>query len=250
MHSVTAPEVEARHLYLEQSKLEERLETHQELVIWDVGLGAASNAMAVIQEHTKKSQTKNSITILSFENDLDSLKLALDNTEAFPHLSHPAPKELLTHGKWSSPEHKLTWKLIPGDFKDQFPQQRKPHVIYYDLYSSKRFPEHWSVELFAALFEHCKGEPTQLITYTTSTAVRATLLVQGFTVCYGASAGPKESTTVVFNDETLALKLGFAPLGTEWLGRWERSRARIPQGVSPEEVATFEVKIRQHKQFK
>ena len=53
MHSVVAPAEEADRLYVEQSFLAARLLTRataaDELVIWDVGLGAAFNAMAAIR---------------------------------------------------------------------------------------------------------------------------------------------------------------------------------------------------------
>src|SRR3981189_1373283 len=57
MHSRTPPMEEARALYIEQSNLAERVrlcandnpENTAPLIIWDVGLGAAANAMAAIQ---------------------------------------------------------------------------------------------------------------------------------------------------------------------------------------------------------
>jgi queuine tRNA-ribosyltransferase len=50
MHSVNDPIVEARSLYVEQSRLTERLLQPGlgPLVVWDVGLGAATNAMAAV----------------------------------------------------------------------------------------------------------------------------------------------------------------------------------------------------------
>src|SRR5882757_8893873 len=52
MHPGGDPEHEARSLYLEQSRLIERLRerTDEPLVLWDVGLGAAANAMTAIRE--------------------------------------------------------------------------------------------------------------------------------------------------------------------------------------------------------
>src|ERR1700759_3939718 len=52
MHSRSAPMDEARQLYVEQSRLAERLAASNNqapLVLWDVGLGAAANAMAAIE---------------------------------------------------------------------------------------------------------------------------------------------------------------------------------------------------------
>ena len=50
MHSVNDPTEEAHSLYVEQSRVMERLQAADAapLVVWDVGLGAAANAMATI----------------------------------------------------------------------------------------------------------------------------------------------------------------------------------------------------------
>ena len=50
MHSVNDPAEEARSLYVEQSRLVDRVLQPEgpPLVVWDVGLGAAANAMAAI----------------------------------------------------------------------------------------------------------------------------------------------------------------------------------------------------------
>src|SRR3954463_8826929 len=75
MHSRTDPMEEARKLYVEQSNLAKRLgeDVKLPLVVWDVGLGAAANAMAVIECHGKISAPR-PLQIISFENDLDSLR--------------------------------------------------------------------------------------------------------------------------------------------------------------------------------
>src|SRR3954449_12869317 len=70
MHSRTDPIEEARQLYVEQSRLAERLAS-ESLILWDVGLGAAANAMAAIECYEKSSGTQ-PLRIISFENDLDS----------------------------------------------------------------------------------------------------------------------------------------------------------------------------------
>jgi len=55
MHSVNPPAEEANRLYVEQSGLAQRLlkisqaNNDDDLVVWDVGLGAASNAMAAVR---------------------------------------------------------------------------------------------------------------------------------------------------------------------------------------------------------
>jgi hypothetical protein len=46
---VIGPEAEAEALHVRQLRLPERLRTRGEFVIWDVGLGAAANAIAVLR---------------------------------------------------------------------------------------------------------------------------------------------------------------------------------------------------------
>src|SRR3954465_11768016 len=67
MHSRTDPIEEARQLYVEQARLTERLRSESP-IIWDVGLGAAANAMAAIECYEKSSSTRG-LRIISFEND-------------------------------------------------------------------------------------------------------------------------------------------------------------------------------------
>src|SRR3954470_1803869 len=74
MHNPVGPWVEANALYIDQSKLEERLRDQpsvSEFVIFDVGLGAAANAIAALSRHRrlansgKLSGTK--LKIVSYE---------------------------------------------------------------------------------------------------------------------------------------------------------------------------------------
>jgi queuine tRNA-ribosyltransferase len=55
MHSVTDPVVEAKRLYVDQLNMAETLSVHNEenFVVWDVGLGAGTNAMATVREYER-----------------------------------------------------------------------------------------------------------------------------------------------------------------------------------------------------
>jgi queuine tRNA-ribosyltransferase len=248
MHSVNPPQEEARNLYMLPARIDERLTTLAEVVIWDVGLGAAHNSMAVIHEFLNKDFT-GKIRIVSFENDTDPLKLALRNAPAFPHLHHAAPHELLKHNKWVSFNGNIDWELIQGDFSDTFQGAPKPHVIFFDPFSMVTNVELWSEEAFARIFDYCRGNEVQLLNYSASTAVRATLLAVGFTVGYGPATGPKSTTTVAYNSSSLAHKQGVTLLGEEWLKRWERSDAKVARTLSQSDEKEFEEKIRRHPQF-
>src|ERR1041385_6793737 len=72
MHSRTDPMAEARQLYVEQARLAERLDERsiEPLILWDVGLGAAANAMAAIECY-ENARPQRPLHLISFENDLD-----------------------------------------------------------------------------------------------------------------------------------------------------------------------------------
>jgi queuine tRNA-ribosyltransferase len=248
MHSVNPPQEEARNLYVLPARIDERLKELDEVVIWDVGLGAAHNSMAVIHEYLEKDFS-GKIRIISFENDTDPLKLALRNAHFFPHLHHKAPHELLKHNKWVSDKGHIEWELLHGDFSHTFKGAPKPHVIFYDPFSLHTNVELWSEEAFARILNYCVGNEVQLLNYSASTAVRATLLAVGFFVGYGPATGPKSATTVAFNGPELAKKLEMTLLGEEWLKRWEKSDAKVARTLSSSDEKEFEAKIRGHRQF-
>lgn len=249
MHSVNPPQEEARNLYMLPARIDERLSDVNDIVIWDVGLGAAHNSMAVIKEFVEKDFT-GKIRIVSFENDTDPLKLALRNPSAFPHLHHAAPVDLMKFNKWVSQKGNIEWELVHGDFSHTYLTTPKPHVIFFDPFSIHTNVELWSEKLFAEIFEYCQGNEVQLLNYSASTAVRATLLAVGFTVGYGPATGPKSTTTVAYNDPALAQKLGASLLGQEWLNRWEKSDAKVARTLSKSDEKEFEEKIRKHPQFR
>lgn len=249
MHSVNPPQDEARNLYLTPSKIHERLKTQNEIIIWDVGLGAAHNAMAVIHEF-KDQEISGKIKIISFENDTDPLKLALKNAPLFAHLHHGAPHELLKNNQWISPAGQIEWQLIQGDFATSYTKAAKPHVIFYDPFSLHTNVELWREDIFTKLFLYCQGEATQLLNYSASTAVRATLLASGWSVGYGPATGPKSTTTVAFNEPKLAGILGMDLLASEWLARWEKSHMKAAPELSQSAEAAFVERIKNHPQFR
>ncbi|MFP5458005.1 MAG: tRNA guanosine(34) transglycosylase Tgt [Bacteriovoracia bacterium] len=249
MHSVNPPQEEAMELYVRPAQIAERLKGLDEVVIWDVGLGAAHNAMALIHD-VLEQKIKGKIRLISFENDTDPLKLALRNAPVFPHLHHPAPNVLLQDNRWVSPDGSIEWELVQGDFARTFTDAPKPHVIFYDPFSLHTNIELWSEEIFTRLFEHCQGLETQLLNYSASTAVRAALLAAGFSVGYGPATGPKSTTTMAFTDSRLAKKLGVELLGAEWLTRWEKSDVKTARNLSSTDAVDFEAKIRRHPQFR
>ena len=187
--------------------------------------------------------------LISFENDLDSLRLALLHNDAFPYLRHGGPPAILEQGEWRSKKHPgLNWQLVTGDFPATIASApAPPDLIFYDMFSSKTSAEAWTLAAFRQLFAACAGHAVELFTYTCSTSMRVTLLAAGFYVARGRSMGPKDETTIALTPT--AAREGRELLGAAWLERWERSGAKFPGELSATEESTFEGIIRAHPQF-
>ncbi len=251
MHSVNDPTEEAHALYVTQSALidKARQEGDRELVVWDVGLGAAINAMATISAYEKSEEKLRPLHLVSFENDLNSLRLASKHKNLFHHLRHAGPEAISSRGKWQHKTLPLKWTLIEGDFLQKIEVSPVPDIIFFDPFSARTDSHAWTYDCFKKIFDICVGHSTELFTYSSSTAVRALLLWAGFHVAKGQGTGPRVETTVALTPEA-AVNSRFAILGTDWLEKWERSGAKFPKSLVPETYPLFESAIRSHEQFK
>ncbi|AOP34065.1 tRNA-guanine(34) transglycosylase [Leptospira tipperaryensis] len=257
MHSVNNPSQEAKSLYIVQSKLSEKLSVDSSLsknsrpfVIWDVGLGAATNSMAAIQCY-EEVDSPVPMNMISFECDLDPFRLAMRNIGCFPHLFHKAPRSILDKGNWTSPFGGLTWNLVLGDFAETFREEQTPDLIFYDPFSFKTDSKLWEPEFLKELFTFFQNDSknTMLVTYSASTAVRSSLLYAGFWVGRGKGTGPKSETTVAYTKRPQNPDEFSQLLGAEWLGRRERSHARYRIEWNEEENKIWEESILSHSQF-
>ncbi len=257
MHSRTPPMEEAQRLYVDQSGLSMRLRSEMAapLVLWDVGLGAAANAMAAIRCYEARAAAGRArpLRIVSFENDLDSLRLAFANDPLFPYLRHGGPAGILKQGRWQSREHAgLSWELVPGDFAETMAEAAgPPEIIFYDLFSSRTNEGPWSLETFRRLLAACGDAAAELFTYTVSTAARVALLRAGFYVARGRSTGEKHETTIALTPAAFRRPPagGRDLLDGEWLQKWDRSAAKYPGEIPEGGREDFERGIRAHGQF-
>jgi queuine tRNA-ribosyltransferase len=263
MHSRTDPMEEARSLYIEQSNLVQRLKLSADengdnvrpLLIWDVGLGAAANAMGAVYCYEKEASSSRvrPLRIVSFENDLASLRLAFRYRCDFRYLRHCGPAAIVKKGSWKSEQHSgLEWSLLLGDFLETMgPAPGPPDLIYYDMFSTKTSSELWSHDAFRKLDRACSRHPAELFTYTCSTANRAAMLGAGFYVARGRNAGHKLETTIALTPAAYHSQSPYRHplLGHDWLRKWHRSRARFPHDLAANERASFEQRIVAHPQF-
>src|SRR5277367_1183652 len=253
MHSVSDPAEEARSLYVEQSRLSERLRAPSgapspaPLVIWDVGLGAAANVMAAISAAQAPPVAIRPLLLVSFENDLDSLELALDHVRWFEHLRHPGPRALLRGDSWTSKDGLIEWRLMRGDFAACKTRAPAPDVVFFDPFSFKTDSGLWTLNAFRELAALWVDQSVELFTYTYSTSVRAAMLAARFYVAKGRATGPKAETTIGLTSRAAAAVHNHELLGSEWLSKWRRSDAQMPLGADPE--TDWRAAIEGHPQF-
>ena len=257
MHPGLGPRAEAETLYVKQLRLSERLRAHPgEFVIWDVGLGAAANALAVVQATAGADA---SVRLLSFDHTLDPLRFAFAERAALGYFAgcESWVEELLGSGHASMVHggRRLSWEVVPADFPALLRDPLmtllpKPQAIIFDPWSPSKNPGMWTAQVFSDLFQVLDpGRPCALATYSRSTFLRVSLLVAGFMVGVGHAAGRKEETTLAANSRELIPDL----LDRRWLERARRSPAAEPlrdavYRQAPLTPETWE-KLRGHPQF-
>ncbi len=250
MHNPVGPWAEANSLYIEQSKLKEKLTSwnKDEIVLFDVGLGAAANALAAIHCSVSLMQAR-PLRIVSFERDLDLLRFALENATYFEHFSgyEKNISELLE--KNSTQVGNIHWELRHGDFVSLIESEKNlAHVIFYDPYSPSVNQDMWTLDLFKKLRKKCtlSEEGTLLLTYSKATPIRSALLCADFFVGAGMGTGEKDETT----QAATHLNLLANPFAQRWFERWTKSSVPYPLQTPESDRKKLEHLIRNHEQFR
>lgn len=277
-HPVVGPVAEAEALYVQQLRLRERLKNHLgEFVIWDVGLGAAANALTVLRA---TRDIACNIRLVSFDHTLEPLQFALQHAGELGYFGgyENHLNEFLRnhHVEFHNGAQSVNWEFHLGDFPQLISSGSRrelapatdgtglsqltlaapkckllaPHVILFDAYSPARNPAMWTLPLFANLFRQLDPErPCAIPTYSRSTILRVTLLLAGFFAGVGHATGEKEETTIAANDLSLIAE----PLGRRWLERARRSHSAEPLADPVYRIAPLSAESREklsaHPQF-
>jgi tRNA U34 5-methylaminomethyl-2-thiouridine-forming methyltransferase MnmC len=249
MHPSIGPWQEALRLYVEQPRLAERLrQPGPPLTLLDVGLGAATNAVAALTRARELgSERRRALEVISLEVDLAPLRLALADPVGFPFLQpfRDAAEALMRDGSWEG--EGVRWRLLQGNAISHLERELPPaDLVFFDPFSPASNPEMWTEAVLAQVRSRCRedGEGALLMTYSAATPTRVTLLLAGFYVGAGVSTGTKGETTIA----ATRLEALEAPLGARWLERWGRSSSRAPHGalLTPE----VEARLRAHPQWR
>jgi tRNA U34 5-methylaminomethyl-2-thiouridine-forming methyltransferase MnmC len=263
-HPGIGPVAEAEALYVTQLRLPQRVAaSHADFMIWDVGLGAAANAITAlrgiqtfVREHP--GQHARQVRLISFDVTAEAAAFALEHRTELGYLDgfDDALSELIANGstRIESDALVIQWTLHLGDFPGFLRQDslsiQAPDAVLFDPHSPTKNPAMWTVPFFTDLFRGLDPKrPCALANYTRSTMARIALLLAGFFVGAGHASGFKEETTVAAN----RLDLLSEPLGARWLNRARRSHAAEPLWEpvfrqAPLSARTWE-KLERHPQF-
>jgi len=255
-HPVIGPAAEAEALYVRQLRLRERLAAHPgEFVIWDVGLGAAANALTVLAA-TRTLPCR--LRLISFDHTLEPLRFALAHAAELGYFGgyEEWVAELLADGKVDQQhgEQAVHWHVVVGDFptwlRSSPPAVPAPHAILFDAFSPAKNPEMWTLPLFSQLFRRLDpARPCAMPTYSRATLMRVTWLLAGFHVGVGHATGEKEETTLAANNPALLDE----PLDRKWLARARRSTSAEPLHEAKYRQAPLSeeswAKLQAHPQF-
>lgn len=230
-HPVIGPVAEAEALYVRQLRLRERVAAHVgEFVIWDIGLGAAANALTVLRAI---GDLPGVVRLVSFDHTLAPLRFALGHAGELGYFGgyEAMVGTLLAHGQVESQigGRRLRWDTHVGDFptwllaaKQAFPA---PHAILFDAFSPAKNAAMWTLPLFTNLFRQLDpARPCAMPTYSRATLLRVTWLLAGFYVGIGHATGEKEETSLAANTPALLDE----PLDRKWLDRARRSTSAEP----------------------
>jgi tRNA U34 5-methylaminomethyl-2-thiouridine-forming methyltransferase MnmC len=258
MHPGPGPTAEAEALYVRQLKLAARLAAHTgEFVVWDVGLGGAANALALLRA---SRELKGTTRLVSFDHSPEPLAFASRHRVELGYFTgyEAAVEQLLKqhHVEFTDGSRQVAWHFRQADFpkfigSTEAATLAKPHAVMFDAFSPARNPEMWTLPLFSHL--HALLDPSRpcaLATYSRSTLVRVALLLAGFFVGRGLATGLKEETTVAAN----RLALLDNPLDKLWLQRAQKSGSAEPLADAVYQQAPLtagtHARLRAHVQFR
>lgn len=254
MHPGLGPWEEALRVYIQGTGLERLLAAPENagdgIVVFDVGLGGAANAVAAVDLARRLRRQKGraaALRVVSFEQDPAAPRFALEHAGALPYLQgHEAALEtLLERGQWECPG--VAWELRLGDFTRLVREEPyRADVVFFDPFSPYSNPDMWSVPLLEDVYRcHRPGRVMRLATYSSAFGVRAALLLAGFYVGEGPALGSRRHATLAATE----LSVLAAPLDRAWLGRWRRDREPWPPQTEPATRPLLRERLLAHPQW-
>ncbi len=239
MHPGVGPLVEAEQLYVRQSRLRERLLAAEggevgRLVLFDVGLGAGSNALAARSASERAAGERGAPRAGQLRARPRRARAGAGGTAppSAGAASRPTPRARCWPTARTRPRAR-TGGCVHGDLLETLAQQTlRADIVFWDPFSPRANPALWTVAAFAAR----GGSPVPrctLFTYSASTATRVALLLAGWAVGVGDAIGDKAQTTAA----AVAASDLARPLDRGWLARLSRPDAPLPSDAPADAIA-------------
>jgi len=255
MHPHLGPWAEATRLYVGGSRLERALKEparpgeRAELVVFDVGLGGAANALAAIacrEGIVRAGRQARPLAVVSFEQELAALAFVLEQADRLGYVSGylAALRAILADGAWEAAG--VRWEVRLGDFVQLIQiEPRRADIVFYDPFSHHTNPDMWSVPVLQAVYRSRRpGSGQRLVTYSSAFGVRAALLLAGYYVGEGVRLDGRPTTLAATSFADLE-----QPLDMTWLGRWRRDREPWPPGTALEQHKPIRAALLAHAQW-
>jgi tRNA U34 5-methylaminomethyl-2-thiouridine-forming methyltransferase MnmC len=249
LHGQVGPYEEATHLYVKYSNI---LEFKQNVVVYDLGMGCGAQLIAMYRAFlSNKNITK--FTVVSFDLEKEGLAILSENIKLFPYVAefYECLTKCLTQNHFIhclNDGRKFEWFFIEGDFQKTIARAVGTYpladIICYDFFSPASQPHLWTYEVFSHLKKHM-ASISKIITYSSATCIRATMLAVGLYVGFGPISGKKSKSTIA---STLLSQLE-DPLPIEWKKTFERSGAKFCEGETEKSKQNIICTIETHLQW-
>ncbi|WP_434685727.1 tRNA (5-methylaminomethyl-2-thiouridine)(34)-methyltransferase MnmD [Pseudanabaena minima] len=243
-HSSHGAKHEAEAKFVIPAKITEKARTQTQLNILDVCYGLGYNSAAAIACVSEVPDCRANLHIIALENNLEVPQKA--SAAGLVDIWQPAIAQILKTAAETQTlvTESLSLQLLIGDARQTISQV--PHkwadAIFLDPFSPPHCPQLWTVE-FIQLLANCLKPDGYLVTYSSSAAVRAAMLLAGLQIGAIAPIGRKSPSTIA----------AFAPTPLPPISDTEaaflKTRAAIPyRDLTLQSTASEIIALRQDEQ--
>lgn len=222
-HSSHGAKHEAEAKFVIPAKIAEKASTQTQLNILDVCYGLGYNSAAAIACVSELPDRTANLHIIALENNLEVPQQAI--ASGLVDIWKPAIAQILKTAAATQivTTENLSLQLLIGDARQTISQvpSKWADAIFLDPFSPPHCPQLWTVEFFQLLANSLKLDG-YLVTYSSSAAVRAAMLMAGLQIGAIAPIGRKSPSTIA----------AFAPIALPPISEYEaahlQTRAAIP----------------------
>lgn len=168
------------------------VDSKKDPVIFDICSGMGYNTAAALD--TIKSKP----TIYLFENDIEIMKMALEDDAPFKRYLHVKAliKQFIENGETVYQKDGIKLVLMFGDARKRINDvPEKADFVFFDPFSPSKVPDMWTEQFFLDI--KAKAKPgAKLATYSCARFVRNNMIAAGYSVEDGPRWGRNSPTTI------------------------------------------------------